>query len=98
MRTDDLTEHRFTSVLGAIDVLALHLGDRLGLYTGAARGRSRDGGELAAGAGIDKRYAREWLEQQTVAGLLEVDAAHASPKMRRQRHAQQGGSRGCSPL
>jgi predicted ArsR family transcriptional regulator len=78
--------------------VALHLGDRLGLYTGLHAHGPATAGELAAGAGIDKRYAREWLEQQTVAGLLEVDAAHASPKMRRQRHAQQGGSRGCSPL
>jgi hypothetical protein len=78
--------------------VALHLGDRLGLYTGLHAHGPATAGELAAGAGIDKRYAREWLEQQTVAGLLEVDdAAHASPKMRRQRHARQGGSRGCSP-
>lgn len=28
---------------------------------------------LASQAGIDERYAREWLEQQAVTGILEVD-------------------------
>jgi SAM-dependent methyltransferase len=38
--------------------------------------------ELAAAAGINRRYAREWLEQQAVAGILEVDSA-ADPEARR---------------
>jgi 2-polyprenyl-3-methyl-5-hydroxy-6-metoxy-1,4-benzoquinol methylase len=31
--------------------------------------------ELAAAAGIHERYAREWLEQQAVAGVLDLDDA-----------------------
>ena len=39
--------------------------------------------ELAAAAGIDARYAREWLEQQAAAGVLTVDDATAAPDERR---------------
>jgi SAM-dependent methyltransferase len=65
--------------------MTVHLGDRLGLYRALA---SRDGtteAELAAAAGIDERYAREWLEQQAVAGFLEVDDADAPAPERRFR-------------
>jgi SAM-dependent methyltransferase len=39
--------------------------------------------DLAQGSGIHPRYAREWLEQQTVAGLLEVEDAGAPAAERR---------------
>ncbi|MBA2380669.1 MAG: class I SAM-dependent methyltransferase, partial [Chloroflexi bacterium] len=39
--------------------------------------------ERAARAGIDERYAREWLEQQAVADLLEVDDASLDASARR---------------
>jgi SAM-dependent methyltransferase len=73
MKTDDLAEHLFGSVLGALDVLSLHIGDQLGLYRLLHRRGPSTVAEAAAGAGMQERYAREWLEQQTVAGLLEVD-------------------------
>ena len=31
--------------------------------------------ELAARTGVHERYAREWLEQQAVTGLVDVDDA-----------------------
>jgi 2-polyprenyl-3-methyl-5-hydroxy-6-metoxy-1,4-benzoquinol methylase len=46
---------------------------RLGLYAALAES-PRTPPELAAAAGIDARYAREWLEQQATAGLVSVDA------------------------
>ena len=39
--------------------------------------------ELAATAGIDLRYAREWLEQQASAGFVEVDDPEARWELRR---------------
>ena len=41
--------------------------------------------ELAERAGIGGRYAREWLEQQAVAGLIDVDDAAATEDERRYR-------------
>jgi SAM-dependent methyltransferase len=71
-RRDALAERLFEAAVGALEVLSIHLGHRLGLYAELAGGGPASGGELAARAGIDRRYAREWLEQQAVAGFLEV--------------------------
>ena len=54
------------AVLGALDVQAIYLGDRLGLYRALAEGGPATAPELATRTGIDPRYAREWLEQQAV--------------------------------
>jgi SAM-dependent methyltransferase len=50
--------------------LTVWLGLELGLYASLQEGGAATPRELAARAGIDERYAREWLEQQTVAGNL----------------------------
>ena len=56
----------------------------------ASTGRSRTTAErqlpeLADATGTHERYTREWLEQQAVAGILEVDDADAQPEERRYR-------------
>jgi 2-polyprenyl-3-methyl-5-hydroxy-6-metoxy-1,4-benzoquinol methylase len=72
-RRDALVERLFGSTLGAMDVLSVYLGVRLGLYrTLADRGPSSSD-ELAGAAGLNERYVREWLEQQATTGILEVD-------------------------
>jgi 2-polyprenyl-3-methyl-5-hydroxy-6-metoxy-1,4-benzoquinol methylase len=65
-----LAERLFGSALGAIDLYTVYLGVRLGLYEALAGEVERTPGELASAAGIHPRYAREWLEQQTVSGFL----------------------------
>ena len=72
MNTDELAEHLFDSALGALDILTVHLGSRFGLYD-LLHQRARTSAELADAAGIQERYAREWLEQQAVAGFVDVD-------------------------
>jgi SAM-dependent methyltransferase len=74
-RRDALVERLSAAALGALDLLAVYLGDRLGLYRTLASQGTLTAGELARLAGIDERYAREWLEQQAVTGILEVDGA-----------------------
>ena len=69
---DAFAERLFQSALGYFDVLSIRLGQRLGLYEVLARGPVTSQ-ELASGAGIAERYAREWLEQQTTAGIVAVD-------------------------
>ena len=82
-RRDALAGRIFQSVLGAMDLFNLYLGDRLGLYRALADGGPATSGELAARAGIAERYAREWLEQQAVGGMLEVDDAEQDATVRR---------------
>ncbi len=81
---DSLVERLFEGVLGMTDVYTVYMGDRLGLYRALAEGRATDG-EIAAAAGADRRYVREWLEQQAVAGLIEVDETSKPAEERRYR-------------
>ena len=73
----------FQTTLGAFDLLSVYLGDRLGLYRALREGGPATAGELATRAGIDGRYALEWLEQQAVSGFLEVDDESAAADDRR---------------
>jgi 2-polyprenyl-3-methyl-5-hydroxy-6-metoxy-1,4-benzoquinol methylase len=79
-----LTERLSDSMLGALDVLSIYLGDQLGLYPRLVE-HWHTPTTLAAAAGIDERYAREWLEQQAVVGLLEVEDPAAPEGERRYR-------------
>jgi SAM-dependent methyltransferase len=82
-RRDAFAGRLFEATLGAFDLLTIHLGLELGLYRSLADGGPATAAELAARAGIDERYAREWLEQQAVTGVLEVDDPGAAAGDRR---------------
>jgi pimeloyl-ACP methyl ester carboxylesterase/SAM-dependent methyltransferase len=80
---DALAERLVAATTGALELFSISLGRRLGLYDALAGGAA-SAAELARRAGIDERYATEWLEQQAVAGLLEVsDPAAADGTARR---------------
>jgi len=72
-RRDALVERLFQSTLGAMDVVSVYLGTRLGLYRALADHGASTSDQLAAAAGLNERYVREWLEQQATTGILEVD-------------------------
>ena len=75
-------EGLFGAGLQTMELVLVHLGRRLGLYE-ALRGAPSTAAELAQATGIDERYAREWLEQQAMAGTVTVDDPAASPAARR---------------
>jgi ubiquinone/menaquinone biosynthesis C-methylase UbiE len=74
----------FTSALGAMELSISWLGREHGLYA-ALRGvqAGLTSGEIAAKAGVDERYAREWAEHQAVAGILTVDDPSRPAEQRR---------------
>ena len=74
-RTDALAERLFGATLGALQLFSVYLGVELGLYRALERHGALTPDELAEHAGIAPRYAREWLEQQAAAGLLDVEDA-----------------------
>jgi 2-polyprenyl-3-methyl-5-hydroxy-6-metoxy-1,4-benzoquinol methylase len=80
---DELVGRLFAGTLGMMDVMSVYVGDQLGLYRGLRDRGSATPAELAKRAGIDERYAREWLEQQAATGILEVQNAAAAPDARR---------------
>lgn len=61
------------AAIGSFELATVELGMRLGLYHALADGPATPP-DLAARAGIDGRYAREWLEQQATAGIVDIDA------------------------
>ena len=82
-RRDALAGRMFEAVLGALDLQAVYLGDRLGLYRSLADDGPATAAELAERTAIHPRYAREWLEHQAVGGVLDVDDVAATPEDRR---------------
>jgi SAM-dependent methyltransferase len=72
-RRDALVERLFESTLGALDVLSVYFGARLGLYRALADRGASSSDELAEATGLNERYVREWLEQQATTGILDVD-------------------------
>jgi 2-polyprenyl-3-methyl-5-hydroxy-6-metoxy-1,4-benzoquinol methylase len=82
-RRDALVERLFEATLGAMDLLAVYLGDRLGLYRALADRGALTADELAEATGTHHRYVREWLEQQATSGILEVDDVAAGERERR---------------
>jgi len=63
----------FEAGLGFMELLTIYTGERLGLYSELAERGPATPSRLAARAGINERYAREWLEQQAATGFLDVD-------------------------
>lgn len=82
---DALVERMLRSVSGLFDIVTIYLGDRLGFYQALEQGEWMTSTNLAATAGTNERYTREWLEQQTVAGILEVEDESEDALARRYR-------------
>lgn len=71
--TDDVADQVFRATLGAMDLLSIYVGDRLGWYAALREQGPATPTELAQRTATAPRYAREWLEQQAVTGLLQVE-------------------------
>lgn len=80
-----LASRLLQSTVHALEVFGVYLGKELGLYAALQSGRALTAAELAGETGIALRYAREWLEQQAVAGLLVVESCAVSADARRFR-------------
>lgn len=80
---DALTEQLLQATNGVWDIATVYLGDQLGLYQALDQIEPATAGELATRTGTNERYVWEWLEQQTVAGILEVENPEAGPQARR---------------
>lgn len=82
-RRDKLVERLFGSALGAMDLFCIYVGDRLGMYAALVQEGASTSTELASAVGVNERYAREWLEQQAMAGILETQDPTATDSERR---------------
>jgi hypothetical protein len=80
---DAFLDRMLQSTRGTFDLFGIYIGVRLGFYEALAAGGPQTSGQLAARTGTAERYAREWLDQQTVAGILKVDDEKALARARR---------------
>jgi 2-polyprenyl-3-methyl-5-hydroxy-6-metoxy-1,4-benzoquinol methylase len=72
-KVEEFAGNLFMACLATMELANVELGVRLGLYEHMAGAGPVTSAQLAGSAGIAERYAREWLEQQAVAGVVEVD-------------------------
>ena len=81
---DAFVERLLQSTSGTFDIFTIHIGTRLGFYQAlAAADGALTAAELASRTATYERYVREWLEQQTVTGILAVEDANAEADARR---------------
>lgn len=86
---DEVAERVFDSLLGAFEIQAIYLGDRLGWYDDIVANGPVTARGLAQRTESDERYAREWLEQQAATGYL-VCGNPADSADRRRFHLEPG--------
>jgi len=82
---DDFIDRFLGFASGTFNMFSIYIGDRLGLYRALSQNSGSTPKELAAKTGTHARYIREWLEQQTVAGIVEVEDENKSDESRRYR-------------
>ena len=82
-KRDAFLERLLQSARGTFEIFGIYLGVRLGFYEALATGGPATSVELASRTATAERYVREWLEQQTVTGILEVDDEQAGAQQRR---------------
>ena len=80
---DAFIERFLQFTAGTFSLFSIYIGDRLGLYRALAEGGPATPVELAKRTNTHERYIREWLEQQTVAGILAVENEHEEAQSRR---------------
>jgi SAM-dependent methyltransferase len=78
-----VAERLLEGAIATFEQVSIHLGLRLGLYATLRDVGEATAPELAAAAGTDARYTREWLEQQAVAGYLACTRPADDPDERR---------------
>lgn len=76
-KAEEFSQKVLGDATGAYVMMMANLGDRLGLFKTLADSKPVNSEELAVGAGVNERYAREWLSAMACAGYLEYDVASA---------------------
>jgi len=73
-RREALVNQLLQSATGALELFHVYIGDRLGLYDAMAANGPMTSRALAKATHVSERYAREWLEEQAVAGYLDAES------------------------
>lgn len=79
---DNFVDRLLASTAGTFDMFAIYIGQALDYYNTLRQHPTLTSVELAQHTNSNERYTREWLEQQTVTGILTVSNSQASPTER----------------
>lgn len=79
---DLFAERIFNGTIAFMEMISVYLGDQLGYYAAMADGKPLTAAELSSLTSTDARYTREWLEQQAVGAILDVESTD-DPEARR---------------
>jgi SAM-dependent methyltransferase len=82
-RLESFGEEVFAASLGALELTVMAIGRELGLYSAMRARGTVTASDIAAEAGVDARYTREWMEHQAVAHVIVVDDPDSPPDDRR---------------
>jgi 2-polyprenyl-3-methyl-5-hydroxy-6-metoxy-1,4-benzoquinol methylase len=80
VKSEVLSQRLFEETLGALDLFSIYLGDQLGYYRALKSGDWLTADALATRTGTASRYTEEWLSQQAVRQLVEVQDERAEPR------------------
>ena len=80
-----LSDRLTAAAAASFDVMAIHLGDELGLYRALATAGPLTATQLAEESGLYRRPVREWLEHGAATGLLELIERANDPNDNRYR-------------
>lgn len=69
-----LTGRLFMEGVGALHLSTVYIGVRLGLFRSLAEHGPLTSAALASTLRLDERYVREWLQAETIAGLVVADS------------------------
>ena len=70
---EDLVGRLFMEGVGTMHVLTVYLGVKLGLWRALTEGGAQTVAELADATSLDPWYVHEWLQAETIAGLVTAD-------------------------
>ncbi len=84
-------------VAGGLLSLMVDVGHRTGLFAAAAQGWATSE-QLAASAGLNERYVREWLGAMATAGIVEYDQASETFRLPPEHAALLASPTGVAPL
>ncbi len=80
---DAFLERLLKSASGVFDIFSIYIGDRLDFYETLSKHGPLTSTQLSTLTETHERYVREWLEQQTVIGILEVEDERLDASARR---------------
>jgi hypothetical protein len=82
---DRFLDRLLRSARGTFETFTVYIGHRLGYHATLAGNEWTTIAELADETGTHRRYVKEWLEQQTSVGILEVEDTRTDEASRRFR-------------